>query len=242
MRLIHIGIIAVITSLIGCGSGDDFVNPVSVNPTTNVSNTQLPKNSVATIRDGLIRIVAYEAPRNDSKVNSTFPSKNKYGSSATFLVVHREGNWIKVVLPVRPYNTQAWVSAADITVTQVASNIKIDISEHSMVIFARGKTTTHRVGVGSRQYPTPEGMFFVTDRLNILSGKAYGSFALGLSARSNVLTEFNGGDAQIGIHGTNISSSIGQNQSHGCIRVSNDPITMSRLKDVGLGTVVYIVK
>ena len=68
---------------------------------------------------------------------------------------------------------------------------------------------------------------------------AYGPFALGLSGYSEVLSEFGGGDGQIGIHGTDDPSTIGQAVSHGCIRVPNDVIT--RLNEVlPLGTPVVI--
>lgn len=53
----------------------------------------------------------------------------------------------------------------------------------------------------------------------------YGPYAYGLSGFSNVLTEFNGGDGVIGIHGTNDPSSIGRDVSHRCIRMSNTGIT-----------------
>ena len=53
-------------------------------------------------------------------------------------------------------------------------------------------------------------------------GGAYGPFAIGLSAHSDTLTEFAGGDGAIGIHGTNDPASIGNPVSHGCVRVPND--------------------
>ena len=49
-------------------------------------------------------------------------------------------------------------------------------------------------------------------------------FAIGLSGHCNVLTEFAGGDGQIAIHGTNDPGTIGQDVSHGCVRVDNDVI------------------
>ena len=47
-------------------------------------------------------------------------------------------------------------------------------------------------------------------------------FALALSARSNVLQEFNGGPGQIGLHGlSNVGGVLGTAVSHGCIRLAN---------------------
>ena len=63
-------------------------------------------------------------------------------------------------------------------------------------------------------------------------------FALGLSGHSDVLTEFGGGDGQIAIHGTNNPGDIGQDVSHGCVRIVNDAI--ERLSTLPLGTPVVI--
>ena len=63
-------------------------------------------------------------------------------------------------------------------------------------------------------------------------------FAIGLSGHSNTLSEFNGGDGQIAIHGTDDEGTIGQDVSHGCVRVSNDIIL--KLAKLPLGTPVVI--
>ena len=99
---------------------------------------------------------------------------------------------------------------------------------------------TTEIGVGSSQNPTPTGRFFVTDTVTMADpNSAWGPHALGLSARSDTITEYNGGDGIIGIHGTNSPWSIGRASSLGCIRVPNDVIT--RLHEmVRLGTPVEI--
>ena len=51
----------------------------------------------------------------------------------------------------------------------------------------------------------------------------YGTYAYGLSAFSDVLTDWAGGGI-IGLHGTNDPSSIGDRKSHGCIRMYNSDI------------------
>ena len=79
------------------------------------------------------------------------------------------------------------------------------------------------IAIGSPENPTPVGSFFVTDVLDTGDdGSDYGRFAIGISADSLELSEFGGGDGQIGIHGTNQPSSIGKNVSHGCVRVPNE--------------------
>jgi lipoprotein-anchoring transpeptidase ErfK/SrfK len=54
---------------------------------------------------------------------------------------------------------------------------------------------------------------------------AYGPFIFGLGWFSDSYAVFNGGDAQIGIHGQDEPWSLGWPVSHGCVRLSNDVIT-----------------
>ena len=62
---------------------------------------------------------------------------------------------------------------------------------------------------------------------------------MGLSARSNVISEFAGGDGQIGIHGTDQPDSIGNAVSHGCIRAPE--AVMEQLNSLlSLGTPVVV--
>ncbi len=58
------------------------------------------------------------------------------------------------------------------------------------------------------------------------SDSAGAPFALALSARSNVLQEFEGGPGQIAIHGIeNLGGTLGTAESHGCIRLDTQAIT-----------------
>jgi lipoprotein-anchoring transpeptidase ErfK/SrfK len=69
---------------------------------------------------------------------------------------------------------------------------------------------------------------------------AYGPYAWGLSSHSDALETFNGGDAEIGIHGNNDASVLGHNVTHGCVRMDNDAIT-ALTETITLGTPVDIV-
>ena len=96
------------------------------------------------------------------------------------------------------------------------------------------------VAVGAAGTPTPTGTFFLVDKL--ATGQPdgpYGPFAFGLSAHSEVLTEFAGGDGQVGVHGTSDPTSIGRPVSNGCVRVPNGVAAL--LEDLlPLGTPVTI--
>jgi lipoprotein-anchoring transpeptidase ErfK/SrfK len=97
------------------------------------------------------------------------------------------------------------------------------------------------VAIGKPSTPTPPGKYYIRVLLQTTDpGSVYGPFAYGLSAHSDVLTEFSGGDGEVGIHGNNDASVLGQSVSAGCVRMSNDGITRLT-KLLPLGTPVEIV-
>ena len=79
--------------------------------------------------------------------------------------------------------------------------------------------------VGKPSTPTPHGRFFVEESVLMPAGSAGAPFALALSARSDVLQEFEGGPGQIALHGVaNIGGTPGTAASHGCVRLSTRSI------------------
>jgi lipoprotein-anchoring transpeptidase ErfK/SrfK len=68
----------------------------------------------------------------------------------------------------------------------------------------------------------------------------YGPYAYPLSGHSEVLTSFNGGDGELGIHGNNDESVLGQSVTAGCVRMKNASITMLASM-LPLGTPVEIL-
>jgi len=79
--------------------------------------------------------------------------------------------------------------------------------------------------VGAPSTPTPQGRFFVEESVRMPAGKPGGPLALALSARSNVLQEFEGGPGQIALHGlANLGGRPGTAASRGCVRLANSNI------------------
>lgn len=172
---------------------------------------------------------------------TVLPPTTGFGSPRALRVVAEADGWLEVALPVRPNGSTGWVRRADVELRTVDESIVIDLGARTLTLLDGGtEVLTTPVAVGSSDNPTPTGDFYVVDKLD--TGDAtgpYGRFALGLSAFSDVLTEFAGGDGQVGVHGTNDPSSIGRAVSHGCIRVPGD--VAERLNaTVNLGTPVVI--
>ena len=143
---------------------------------------------------------------------------------------------------MRPNGSTAWVRKADVEVRVVHDTIRVNLATHTLTWQRDGAVVlTTDVAIGAPDTPTPTGSFFVTDLLdNTDDNGPYGPLLLGLSAYSNVLSQFAGGDGQIGIHGTNEPWAIGQSVSHGCVRVPNDVIEQLATS-LSLGTPVTIV-
>jgi lipoprotein-anchoring transpeptidase ErfK/SrfK len=143
------------------------------------------------------------------------------------LATARKGSWYRVTLPTRPNGSTAWVRKRDVSLHLVHDQLRVDLAARTLTWTNDGQVVLETpVAIGAPDTPTPVGAFYVTDLLdNADDSGAYGPYALGLSAHSDTLSEFAGGDGQIGLHGTDAPWSIGQDVSHGCVRVPNDVVT-----------------
>lgn len=171
----------------------------------------------------------------------TLPSKTLLGTPTVVRILGSSGSRLQVSVPGRPNGTVGWVERDDVETFPVLREVVIDLSDRVLVVTENGTTVFEApVGVGSPASPTPIGSFFITDAAIVTEKNGpWGPFAFGLSARSETVTEFNGGDGIIGIHGTNRPGSVGRAQSLGCIRLDND--TMTELFELlSVGTPVEI--
>ena len=160
-------------------------------------------------------------------VSAVLAPTTDYGSARALLVVGRHDDLLEVALPTRPNGSTGFIAADGVEVRQVDLAVEIDLAARTLVVTDGDDTVVATtVAIGAPDTPTPTGEFYVTDKLATEDPDGpYGPFALGLSAHSDVLTEFAGGDGQVGIHGTSTPASIGQPVSNGCIRVPNDVAT-----------------
>ncbi len=186
-------------------------------------------------------IDVYEHPGDDEPAH-TLPGTTIMGTATVLTAVGEpDGGWLEVMLPGRPNGRTGWIQTAAVDLYPVSDRIVVDLSDRELTYYSGGTPVlTATVAVGTSRNPTPTGVFFVTDSVTLESvDSPWGPAALGLSGRSDTITEFNGGDGIIGIHGTNRPDSIGQAASLGCVRLPNDLITQLH-ELVSLGTPVEI--
>jgi lipoprotein-anchoring transpeptidase ErfK/SrfK len=180
--------------------------------------------------------------RRDGAVTRHLANPQPSGAPLTFLVKRRGFVWLEVYLPVRPNGATGWVRARDVTVAGMPYRVDVLRGAHRLRLYERDKLRKDfPVAIGTEQTPTPGGTFYLKELLIPTNGNGfYGPYAYGLSGFSNVLKTFGGGEGVIGIHGTSDPSVIGQDVSHGCIRMRNADITyLARL--LPLGTPVRIL-
>jgi lipoprotein-anchoring transpeptidase ErfK/SrfK len=142
---------------------------------------------------------------------------------------------------MRPNSSVGWVRRADVEVSSVHYRVEVDRAARRIRVFDLDALVLDEpAAVGKPSTPTPAGQFFAVELLQPTNPYgAYGPYAFTLSAYSDVYQTFGSGDGAVGLHGTNESSSIGHDASHGCVRLHND--TIQRLAGMlPLGTPVYI--
>ena len=237
-------------ALASCG-GDDGGDASADDPTTTEPATGegggFAGGGVAT--SGEVALVAEARPpqvqvyasASEDDPTATLDNPNENGAPLVFLVEEDLGDWLKVLLPVRPNGSTGYVRAADVNVVENPYRIDIALADHRLVVTKGDEVVADEpIGVGTESTPTPGGKYYIKELLQPPDpGGAYGVYAYGLSGFSNVLDEFNGGDGVIGIHGTNEPELIGTDVSHGCIRLSNEAIT-DLAAVLPLGTPVHI--
>lgn len=191
----------------------------------------------------------YSEPSTDAEPIE-IPATTSNGAPTTFAVVGEAGNnaprphpgWYQVALPTRPNGSTGWVQSSTVTVAKTPYRIFVDQAGRTLRVEKdRIGVFTAEIAVGTSENPTPVNGTFVTELIeNNKPDGAYGPYAFGLAMHSDTLTEFAGGNGQVGIHGTNRPDLIGQAVSHGCIRLTNDNVKELVTLGLPLGVPVFI--
>ncbi len=225
----------------GCGGGDSTAgapaDDSSTSTTTTTTIPAVPKTIVAEASQPTVTV--YEEPEGVEK--TTLANPTDVGAPLVFVVETDEGAWLQVHLPIRPNGSTGWIQRSDVTLSQHPYKVVVGLGAHRIQVYdGLDVILDEPIGVGTANRPTPTGYYYIKELLQPPDPTGpYGAYAFGLSGFSNALSSFAGGDAVIGIHGTNDPSSIGQDVSSGCIRLNNDAIAVL-VDRLPLGTPVEI--
>lgn len=225
-------------------------------PATDTTAATVPATEVAVPAESSIASVRPEVTAPDLRdaaggaplgVGLTNPLPS--GAPAAFLVQQQsvaaaDGSiWHEVFIPARPNERRAWIADADVVLTRTDLAATVSLGGHRLELWQAGQVVaTYPVAVGLPATPTPTGLFFVKELVELPSPTgAYGPIAFGLSAFSPTLADTEAfADGVIGIHGTNHPELIGTDASHGCIRMHNEDILDLERHQIPLGMPVRI--
>ncbi len=190
---------------------------------------------------------AYRYPRTTAPRVMSVPARTPITGEQTTLPVIGQANgrdhtrWLKVMLPGRPNGLTGWIARGGTSELITPWHITVSLGARRVSIYLHGRRwRAFSAVVGKPSSPTPAGNFFVQETVILPATEAGGPFALALSARSNVYTEFAGGPGQIAIHGRDLlGGTLGQAQSHGCVRLDTSAISWLAAR-IGPGVPVTI--
>jgi lipoprotein-anchoring transpeptidase ErfK/SrfK len=174
----------------------------------------------------------YKSASTSSPLGRSLPAHTPLTGERTTLPVvgharslHRR--WLRVMLPGRPNSSTGWIEQGGTRQIQTGWRIIVSLPRRRVFVYFDGHLLeSYLAVVGKPSTPTPTGDFFVEETEIMPSTAAGGPDVLALSARSNVLQDFDGGPGQIGIHGRdNLGGTLGQAESHGCMRLATGDIT-----------------
>ena len=248
-------VVVVAVALTSCGSSHTATRRNAPSPVSEVTSTRpratttttVPAYVSLTAQANVAHLSVYDHPNAQAPAQVldnpwlVDPSRPSSSVPQVFLVESRRAGWVHVLLPVRPNGTSGWVRAADVTLSPVVFKIRVELGTHRITVFSRGaRIYTGPVADGAPNTPTPVGHYYIRVLIKAPDpNTVYGPYAYGLSSHSDALASFDGGDAEIGIHGNNDASVLGTSVTHGCIRIDNDEI--ARLAStLPLGTPVDI--
>jgi lipoprotein-anchoring transpeptidase ErfK/SrfK len=136
--------------------------------------------------------------------------------------------WVKVRLPTRPNTASGWIQNEQVRLRATAWRIEVSRAARTLIVIRGGRVVRRiAVVVGASATPTPKGLFSIIGAWRSPPNAFLGSWILPLTAHSDVLQQFEGGDGTVGIHGrggASLLDPLGSARSHGCVRLDNDAI------------------
>jgi lipoprotein-anchoring transpeptidase ErfK/SrfK len=212
--------------------------PAGVTTSTPATPTTIAQNALPAIpRNGL----------NSAGVKKTadgfeFTNPTYFKNPLVFEVLEKNGDWLKVLIPARPNQTEGWIKASDVTLETVSYRMVLDLSKFQLTVYKGNEIFVETdVVIGKDSTRTPVGRFYMTEKIKQSNDTGiYGSWVLATNGYSESLDTFNDGLPVIAFHGTNQPELVGTKASNGCVRMPNDVV--SKLADaLPAGTPIDII-
>ncbi len=192
-------------------------------------------------RDALPRVDYPIQGRTATETGWDFSNPTPFGGPLNFVVTETRGNWAKVMLPVRPNQTEGWINTDTVDLSEHDYKVELRLSDNQLTVYKGSEVIADTtVVVGKDSSRTPTGRFYITDKENRDPSGFYGPHVLPLNGYSEQMDIFDDGVPVIAMHGTSRPDLLGQDVSNGCVRLPNEVITQLNA-DLPLGTPVEII-
>ena len=170
-----------------------------------------------------------------------FSNPTLIGSPLVFLVTENQGDWLKVLAPLRPNQQEVWISADDVDIKSHQWHVEVNVTSNSLRAWDGDELVFSTAVVAGTSYtPTPLGRFYINEMQQGTWSAPTGSYILSTNGFSDTLERFGGEVPIFAIHGTSYAGSVGQDLSNGCIRVPNE-LVVQMAATVPVGTPVDVV-
>jgi lipoprotein-anchoring transpeptidase ErfK/SrfK len=192
----------------------------STTPTTPPTLAQRLAGSHWTAR--IVRRTALHTRAHGGHVIAYITPHTEFGSKTVLAVKKINGTSVGLLAPQVGNGKVGWVRATKVRLRPVEYSMAVNRKRHQVIVRKNGKLLRKMdAAIGRPALPTPRGTFAVTDEIKFAPGSSYGYGALALTARQPDLEPgWTGGD-RVAIHGTDEPGLIGQEVSHGCVRVAD---------------------
>jgi lipoprotein-anchoring transpeptidase ErfK/SrfK len=145
-----------------------------------------------------------------------------------FLVVSEHDDWVEVLIQARPNGQTGWVSTSEVELATYDAVMELDLTTRVLKATVDGEVIVEAVTtIGLPGNPTPTGLYFITEVIpQSFTEGDFGPFILATSAYSEELELFDNGLPIVAVHGTNRPDLMGEMATNGCVRLTNDLITL----------------
>jgi lipoprotein-anchoring transpeptidase ErfK/SrfK len=203
-----------------------------------------PTSTVATAKGDSVKV--YDSTTSTTPLRSDpnpWIYNNEPGAKIPLVYLVKndvDANWVEVYLSTRPNGSTGFVKKSEVDLGANPYRLEVRLGAFNIKAYKGNDVILDtKIAVGADDGPTPGGLYFVNVLLKS-DDASYGPYAFGLSGHSDVYQTFNGGDGQLGLHGTDQPDKIGTKVSHGCIRLKNEDIT-TLAQQLPLGTPIQIL-
>lgn len=176
---------------------------------------------------------AYKRPGKKGGKQRLHPLTRWSGQGARYLVTGMRcvdnRLWVRLLMADRPNGRTAWVLRDLVKLQQNPFWVRVSVKDRRVTVLRNGRRVKRfRAVVGAPSTPTPRGLAAIYEKVPQQDPNAFlGTWALHLTAHSNVLFNYGGGPGRVAIHGrggASLNDPLGAARSHGCIRINNKAV------------------